>query len=234
MNLEDLKAPFYASEIEWRIGRCGQSGERVWATVLAYVTNRAIMDRLDAVCGPANWRNEFKQHPCSEKAVLCGISIKVGEEWVTKWDGADSTDIEAAKGVLSDSMKRAAVQWSIGRFLYNLDEGFLDDSHISTDKRNGWNRGKTKEGKMFWWCPPELPEWALPKAKDPEWLVSVKTMVQQFAEGREDKFVAWLTGGIASSLNEVLRTEKHALRILELIEQRRGELTAWEKAEASK
>lgn len=165
MNLEDLKAPFYASEIEWRIGRCGLSGERVWATVLAYVTNRAIMDRLDSVCGPANWKNEFKPHPCADKALLCGISVKVDGEWVTKWDGADSTDIEAAKGVISDSMKRAAVQWGIGRFLYNLDEGFLDDAHISLQKQSGWTRAKTKEGKMFWWCPPELPEWALPPSQ---------------------------------------------------------------------
>ena len=40
---------------------------------LAYVTNRAIMERLDAVCEPQNWKNEFK--PAPEGGILCGISI---------------------------------------------------------------------------------------------------------------------------------------------------------------
>ena len=92
---------------------------------------------------------------------MCGISIRVprengATEWVTKWDGAENTDIEAVKGGLSGAMKRAAVQWNIGRYLYNLEEGWVEVS----DK--GQFQGKTKSGKFFRWNPPELPEWALP------------------------------------------------------------------------
>jgi hypothetical protein len=52
--------------------------------VLAYVTNRAIMKRLDEVCGKAGWRNEYRDIP-NNGGVECGISIKVEGEWITKW-----------------------------------------------------------------------------------------------------------------------------------------------------
>ncbi|WP_243664619.1 Rad52/Rad22 family DNA repair protein [Rhodothermus marinus] len=67
---------------------------------------------------PENWRNEFRPGPGG--GVLCGISIRIGDEWITKWDGAENTDIEPVKGGLSSAMRRAAVQWGIGRYLYRL------------------------------------------------------------------------------------------------------------------
>lgn len=167
MTLDDLKKPFAANEIEWRIGRCGDNNGQVWATALAYIQSRAVMDRLDAVCGPENWRNEFAPGP--QGGVMCGISIRLNGEWVTKWDGAENTDIESVKGGISDSMKRAAVQWGIGRYLYQLDEGFLDN--ISMEKKpvnQGWRRAATKDRKAFWWQAPELPEWALPRGDKPQ------------------------------------------------------------------
>jgi hypothetical protein len=56
-------------------------------------------------------------------------------------------------------MKRSAVQWGIGRYLYGLDETFAQVSE------NGSLRGKTKDGKPFRWDPPQLPKWALPEPK---------------------------------------------------------------------
>src|SRR4051812_7105049 len=104
MDLKRLAEPFPAEDIEWRIGRSGKGDKGFWATALAYLTNRAIMQRLDDVCGPHRWRNEYREWHVGEKhGVLCGISIKVDEEWVTKWDGAENTDIESIKGGLSDS-----------------------------------------------------------------------------------------------------------------------------------
>ena len=158
IDLARLKDPFPALDIEWRVQSSGLKGDKVWARVLAYVTNRAIQDRLDAVCGPENWRNEYAHAP--EGGVLCGISIRIGDEWVTKWDGADNTQLEATKGGLSGAMKRAGVQWGIGRYLYRLPEGWAEISE------SGAHRGKTKEGTWFRWNPPPLPEWALPEVSD--------------------------------------------------------------------
>lgn len=184
INLKALAEPFEPKDIEWRIGQAGKKGNGdIWAKVLAYITNRAIMNRLDDVCGPGNWRNEFAAGP--NGGVVCGISIRVpiasgidtvtkeaifrGDyEWVTKWDGAENTDIEAIKGGLSDAMKRAGVQWGIGRYLYNLDEGWA----VVGDKGDHHANCKVKvNGKEEWvnfrWSPPELPAWAIPKAKPP-------------------------------------------------------------------
>jgi len=149
-----LAAPFPAADVEWRVARSGLKGEKPWAMCLAYITNRAIMERLDATVGPENWRNEFQRW--GDKGVLCGISIRSGTEWVTKWDGAEETDIESVKGGLSAAMKRAAVQWGIGRYLYGLEEGWA----LFSDK--GPYSAKI-EGKFYHWSPPELPAWALPK-----------------------------------------------------------------------
>ena len=46
--------------------------------------------------------------------------------FITKWDGAEDSDIEPVKGGLSDSMKRAAVQWGIGRYLYSMGALWVD------------------------------------------------------------------------------------------------------------
>lgn len=116
IDLERLKDFFDADDIEWKpIAVSKKTGKGLAA---AYLTNRAIMDRLDEVCGPENWRNEFQEGP--RGGVICGLSIRVGDEWVTKWDGAENTDIEPVKGGLSSAMRRAAVQWGIGRYLYRL------------------------------------------------------------------------------------------------------------------
>ena len=90
-----------------------------------YVTNRAIQNRLDESVGPENWYNSYKPwHGAGKKeAQLCGIAIYFeGRGFITKWDGAEDSDIEPVKGGLSDSMKRAAVQWGIGRVLYSLND----------------------------------------------------------------------------------------------------------------
>ena len=48
------------------------------------------------------------------------------KEWVCKWDGAELSEIEPVKGGLSDSMKRAAYQWGIGRVLYDMNTVWVD------------------------------------------------------------------------------------------------------------
>lgn len=157
MDLARLRDPFPSADIEWRVGRAGKNAKGVWAMCLAYVTNRAIMERLDEVCGPENWRNEYREAPAG--GVLCGLSIRIGDEWVTKWDGAENTDMEAVKGGLSGSMKRAGVQWGIGRYLYHLPEGW------ATIHSEGRHHGKLPQkagGDSFRWDPPGLPAWALP------------------------------------------------------------------------
>ncbi len=125
--MEKLQAEFDPQDIEWRIG--ATNNEKTRGMALPYVTNRAIQNRLDQVFTPFGWKNEYK--PWHGNAQICGISVKMVDydnsiQWITKWDGADNTEFEPIKGGLSDSMKRSAVQWGIGRYLYTLPMVWVD------------------------------------------------------------------------------------------------------------
>ena len=159
MDLKKLSEPFPSKDIEWRVQSAGEKNNRPWARVLAYVTNRAIMDRLDDICGCDGWQNE-KPVAGPQGGVLSGIKIKCGDEWLTKWDGAENTEFEPVKGGLSGAMKRAAVQWGIGRYLYNLEAGYAE---ISTNGKHYQPEDKKNHKyQAFKWDPPALPVWALP------------------------------------------------------------------------
>lgn len=132
-----LSEPFAVADVEWRVTKLrNQNSEGL---VVPFIDSRAIQNRLDDVVGPFFWRtrfipwhqyvpkpgkyedpNEVQKTPVSSQ--LCGLSIYDAErkEWVEKVDGAENTDIEAIKGGISDSFKRAAVIWGVGRYLYEI------------------------------------------------------------------------------------------------------------------
>lgn len=151
-QLARLADKFPESRLEWRVSHATKDESKVM--VLAYLEARDVMYRLDEVCGPEHWRNEFTTGP--DGGILCGLSIKVNGEWVTKWDGASNTEVEAIKGGLSGAMKRAAVQWGIGRYLYYLPQSWvpLGDSGEYSHKR--------KDGQYKKWNPPKLSKEFLP------------------------------------------------------------------------
>ncbi len=161
--IKQLRAPFDEDQIEWRAAQCGATKDgKPWVQCLAYITNRAAMDRLDAVFGLFGWQNEFKDLP--NGGVECTIKVwdDGKQQWISRSDAADQTDIEATKGGRSSAMKRAVVQFGIGRYLYDLDATF---GTVLSKKENGAIFQKGKEGKFdsFYWMPPKLPSWALPE-----------------------------------------------------------------------
>jgi len=141
----ELAQPFAPEDLEWRLQQTEENGK--WGIAVPYVTNRAIQTRLDSVVGPDGWYNEYRPwHSAGKKeAQICGISIYFPERgFITKWDGAEDSDIEPVKGGLSDSMKRAAVQWGIGRTLYGMDTIFVD-----VEKRGrSWVIKKSERAKL--------------------------------------------------------------------------------------
>jgi len=180
MNLNKLSEPFPVEDIEWRVSRSGMGQRGIFCFVLAYVTARAIQKRLDDVCGVDGWRNEAPRviDVNGKTAFVGGISIRevfngaptVGAEWLTKWDVAEPTNIEPAKGGFSGAMKRAGAQWGIGRYLYHLDETFAEVSE-ERPAITAWNWAKlSKEqgGAQFYWKTPSLPGWAIPREPEHE------------------------------------------------------------------
>jgi hypothetical protein len=111
-----LSAPFPADRVSWRVG--STNGDKTRGMALAYIDARDVMARLDEVCGPSGWE---RRHPHVSGTTTCEIAIWIeGRGWVVKCDGAGDTQVEAEKGSLSDSFKRAAVNWGVGRYLYDL------------------------------------------------------------------------------------------------------------------
>ena len=163
-----LQEPFSPEDLEWRTQQCGISKNgKPWAIVVPYITNRAIQQRLDDVVGFDSWRNEYKPTPHG-KGYLCGLSIRISNpggtwEWITKWDGAEHTNIEPLKGALSKSMKRSAVQWGMGRYLYNLEQYFAICNLANSRYDCADNHAEDKNtGQHINWAAPDLPAWALP------------------------------------------------------------------------
>lgn len=180
--MDKLSAKFDPQDIEWRVQSAGMSNNgKPWAMVIPYVTNRAIMQRLDDVV-PGAWRDEYKPTPCNT-GYLCGISIKIGDEWITRWDGAQfegNGGIDPVKSTCSNAQKRCGVKWGIGRYLYQLDEAFANCVVVDhrSQKPAGWNYQQSgKQAKVQYkmaWQAPTLPDWAMPREDSTQYVEALK------------------------------------------------------------
>ncbi len=115
---EALAAPFSLAEIKFKPQVV--KGNRAMA--LAYIDARMIEDRLDDVLGVAGWQDEYET--LADGSVVCRLRLKIDGEWVTKMDvGSPSEQPDGGdrmKAAFSDALKRAAVKFGIGRYLYRL------------------------------------------------------------------------------------------------------------------
>lgn len=123
-----LCEPFPVEYISWRVGptneRSAKDGDPIKGQPLCYVDARAVMDRLDTVCGPDGWQDTYS--PGLANSIVCNIGIRMPEgDWLWKADGAGASDMEGEKGMLSDAFKRAAVRWGVSRYLYDLKSPWI-------------------------------------------------------------------------------------------------------------
>jgi hypothetical protein len=109
MEIKDLKKVI---DFKWRV----QSANQYGASCVAYIDSRQVQDLLDDVCGIENWQSRFID---VKGNLFCEIGIKINNEWIWKSDCGVESNIEKEKGESSDSFKRAAVMWGVGRFLYS-------------------------------------------------------------------------------------------------------------------
>lgn len=102
-----------ADEIECRVGHVSREGKGI--SLLLYKDARCDMKVLDETVGPMNWKKVYSRDNAN-----CAISIWDPDkaQWVSKEDTGTESNTEAEKGLASDSFKRAAVVWGIGRELY--------------------------------------------------------------------------------------------------------------------
>lgn len=102
-----------AEEIEVRVGSINEKG----ATLLLFKDARCDMNLLDETFGAANWQRDHKE---LKGNIYAGVGVWDDEkkQWVWKWDAGSESNTEAVKGEASDSFKRAAFNWGVGRELY--------------------------------------------------------------------------------------------------------------------
>ena len=113
MNLSKLSEPLAAHQVEFRVQSINKGG---YATILVYKDARADQQRLDDAVGPLNWQ---RRHTGGNHNCIVSIWCDDKKEWVSKEDTGTESNTEAAKGLASDSFKRACFNWGIGRELYS-------------------------------------------------------------------------------------------------------------------
>jgi len=120
------------------------SRDRSRALMLAHIDARAVQDRLDAIC-PDAWTFEIEVIPGTRQPTVKGRLTVLG---VTREDigEAPEGDLGTLKAASSDALKRCAVHFGIGRYLYDLPKTWAD-----------WDAAARRPTQT-----PELPDWARP------------------------------------------------------------------------
>lgn len=125
---EALRAPFDVSHIDWKPQGKGRNGK---VRVVPYIDARLAMKRLSEVFGVNHWSDSYKVLVADDKIAVVECTIVAG--------GASHSDVgdceiggytpnlgAALKGAYSDSLKRAAVHFGVGAYLYAMPEFYVD------------------------------------------------------------------------------------------------------------
>lgn len=119
-----------ADEIDVRVGSINEKG----ASLLLYQDSRCAMDILDEAVGPMNWQ---RLHSRDNANCIISIWDENKKQWVSKEDTGTESNTEKEKGLASDSFKRSAVNWGIGRALYTSPFIWVDNTKMNIIERNG-------------------------------------------------------------------------------------------------
>jgi hypothetical protein len=145
--LAKLRRPLRRDEIDFRVGTVITSGQKAFATILAYKDARTDMNVLDEATDGL-WQNKYERD--SRGVLQCGIGIKAGEEWVWKYSNGTETQVEKEKGEYSDAFKRAGFMWGIGRELYDVPSLFVELRASEFRMDNGKAKGTNKLRPNDW------------------------------------------------------------------------------------
>lgn len=128
LTFRDLRA----DEIDCRIATVTEKG----LSLLLYKDARCDMIILDETVGAYNWQREHSRDNAN-----CKVSIwdEDKKQWISKEDTGTESNTEAAKGLASDSFKRACFNWGIGRELYTAPYIW-----VGSDKANIKEKGQGK------------------------------------------------------------------------------------------
>lgn len=110
-----LARPFPVSAVKWKPGKLTRDKTR--ALAMAYMDARMPMIRLDRTVGPGGWEDAYR---AVQVGADCGVECALTILGVTKCGIGVPSKVEKLKGAYSDALKRAAVKFGIGRYLYAI------------------------------------------------------------------------------------------------------------------
>lgn len=119
-----------ADQIEVRVAMVKDSG----CSLLLYKDARCDMNILDQVVGPMNWQRE---HTRDNANCIIRIWDDDKKQWIGKEDTGTESYTEKEKGMASDSFKRAAFNWGIGRELYTAPFIWISSQKMNIQDRGG-------------------------------------------------------------------------------------------------
>lgn len=232
MELTDLKKQI---PYQWRVQ--SYSKYKAEAMCVAYIDARDVMELLDEVVGGENWQSDYKD---IGGQMFAGIAIRSDLSWVWKWDTGSESKVEAEKGQASDSFKRAAVKWGIGRFLYDLPvkkvktNGALSDSHkypevVDEAGKRVWDLSKHINASEAPKPALEAPQ-SVQKPKEDVGITAAKALIRKHltALGHKAGTVAEVAAGVSfetdidiSEIKDLASWEGLAQQLLEKVEKKK-------------
>lgn len=145
MDIKKLSDPLNINQVEFRVQSINKGG---YATILAYKNARIDQQRLDEVVGPLNWQ---RRHTGNNHNCIVSIWCEEKKEWVAKEDTGTESNSEAAKGLASDSFKRACFNWGVGRELYDYPFISIKLNGDGANKSGEWiKEGKNGKPQSTW------------------------------------------------------------------------------------
>jgi hypothetical protein len=89
---------------------------------IPFLDKNMVTQRLDDVFGIDGWQD--KPMLQADGTVFNELSVLINSEWITRGDVGTKSQVEKEKGAATDSLKRAAVKFGIGRYLSELPATF--------------------------------------------------------------------------------------------------------------
>lgn len=118
--IKKLREPFAVENLRWKVQTNPKDGKDM-AVVVVFVDARSVAAHLDDVVG-GEWHTAYRQPPVTVgnpalecQLTICGVTRSdVGTVEPSKIASSDTKDL------YSDALKRAAVQFGVGAFLYRF------------------------------------------------------------------------------------------------------------------
>lgn len=115
-------------DIQYRIGQSGAKGDAGWAMCLIYIDARTATEILDKKYGELGWEFDWEQVPENKWAIRGNMQITKDQKIIKRSDVgypqqgkkySEPDQTEWLKDAVSDALKRCAVQFGVGRELYD-------------------------------------------------------------------------------------------------------------------